>query len=427
VKIALVPQLELFANAPRTIPIRLPLGSLAEPRTRPRETPRPAPFAAADLGSTQPLLPLVPPPAPRAALDQRPAAAENGPARAGEMTPAPPAAALGRPSIDRRVVAAAATPARTRGTEEDLAAHAFANDLERLVEAFLLSAIGNPNTARAYRANILRAIRMTRAERLDQLTVGDLVAFRAAVRAADLAPASQALALFALRSFLTWAAAVVGLPFPLKSARVILRADKVVTLRPPAILTVEEVRAVIAAATADNGRRAMVLVLLGAGLRVCELCGLEGSDVHVDDAGVAVMRVKGKGRKDRLVPLREPIAEELRRYLAKSGRRLGDAGPIFLAHDTRARSRGGGHAISERSAARRIDRVLHEAGITKAVRVHGLRHTFSTAVIRNGGSLLHLGDLLGHSSLVTTARYVSRLGLELDELQESIPATLVGG
>jgi site-specific recombinase XerD len=424
VKIALVPQLELFANAPRTISIRLPLGSLPDPRARSRETRRPAPSAGAELGLTLPLLPLVARPAP--APDQRPGAAEIARARAGDVTPAPSATALGRPSRDRQVAAAGTAPA-PRMQLDDLGAQAFANDLERLVEAFLLSAVGNPNTARAYRANILRALRMTRAERLDQLSVGDLVAFRAAVRGADLAPASQALALFALRSFLTWAAAVVGLPFPLKSARVVLRADKVVTLRPPAILTVDEVRAVIAAAPADNGRRAMVLVLLGAGLRVCELCGLEGSDVHVDDAGGAVMRVKGKGRKDRLVPLREPIAAELRRYLAKSGRRLGDAGPIFLAHDTRARRRGGGRAISERSAARRIDRVLHEAGLTKAVRVHGLRHTFSTAVIRNGGSLLHLGDLLGHSSLVTTARYVSRLGLELDELGESIPATLVGG
>lgn len=425
-----MPQLDLFAPGARTIPIRLPLQplpDLARSRDQHIVAPPAPPQRPLELN-----LPFARPPAQHPSAVARVPSERRGLVPAAVPSPQATQSDLAAP-LGRSPTPAAPpdpSPALALGAARELAqgaAGGFANDLERLIEAFLLSAISNRHTRRAYRANILRAVRMTGAARIEQLSIGDLVAFRAAIVAADLSSASQALALFALRSFLTWADGVVGLPFPLKSARTVLRADRVTTLSPPAILNSAEVAAVIAAAPPAHGRRAMVLLFLGAGLRVFELCGLACSDVVPDSVGGAVARIKGKGRKDRFVPLHTPIVAELAAYLASTGRRFGSGGAIFLAHDAAARRRRAGEPITERSAARRIDRVLRAAGISKPVRVHGMRHTFSTAVILNGGTLLHLGDLLGHSSLVTTARYVSRLGLGLDDLAASIPLTLVGG
>lgn len=298
------------------------------------------------------------------------------------------------------------------------------SELERLVEAFLLSAVDNLNTRRAYRANLAKAIGMFGARRIQQVTLGDLVAYRAAITNSALAPSSQTQAIFSLRGFLTWAADLVDLPFSIESARKVLLAAKSETVSPPAILTPAETAAVLAAAPADNGLRAMMFALLGGGLRISELCALDCTDVVVDPSGEGTLRVRGKGRRDRLVPVHAPVTEAISTYAMATGRRLEQPGPLFFAHHAAAAGRPP-RRIGTRNTRRRVNRLMRQLGISKPVRVHGLRHTFSTEIIRAGGTAFHLQKLLGHRSIVTTQRYVDHL--DLGELRESIPRCLVGG
>jgi integrase/recombinase XerC len=402
-----MPQLELFCPRPRSIPIRLPLPPLPEPRPSPSVTASGVAPARPAI-ATSLLLPLSSLPPPRPAAE--PAA------------PAPPGGALAPAS--RRALAAAAL--------EPLTSAEPASDLQRLVEAFAISAVANENTRRAYRANLLRLLALTSARHLRDLTIGDLLAIRAAVAASDLASASQALALFALRAFLRWAESVgQRLPFELRHARAALKPPKIEPLSPPAILSDAEAHRVLSAAREADGQRAMVLVLLGAGLRIEELCKLDCADLvgagSLDPKAPPVLRISGKGSKQRFVPLLSPIVHGLVSYLASTDRAPGDPGPIFLAHDAASMVRGERRRIGVRSARKRLSTLFRKQGVSSAVCVHGFRHTFSTAVIANGGSLKDLADLLGHSSIVTTARYVSRLGADVGGLLGRIPLALVAG
>lgn len=375
------------------------MGDLHDRDLPPRPRPGGSGAQARHQGvSTSLQLPLLPPPRP---------------------APAPPAVSLTRaieepPALD---VGAAAAPA---------------SELLRLVEAFAIAGVENEHTRRSYRAHLERLLGMTGARRLADLTIGDLLAIRTALTSSALASASQAVAIFALRSFLRWAESVgQRLPFDLQHARAALKPPRIVPAAAPAILSDAECHRVIGAARDADGQRAMVLVLLGAGLRIEELCKLDCADLvnaaSCDPKIPAVLRIRGKRSKVRFVPLLAPVIEGLIAYLAATGRTTADQGPIFLAHDSLSIARGERRRIGVRSTRKRISKLFRTQGIAPAICVHGTRHTFSTAVIANGGTLKDLADLLGHASIVTTARYVSRLGADLAELLGRMPTNLVAG
>ena len=147
------------------------------------------------------------------------------------------------------------------------------------------------------------------------------------------------------------------------------------------------------------GRRdqAILELFYASGLRLSELVGLDLDDVNVSGR---VVRVLGKGRKERIVPFGRSAAEALRRYLddarpGLAGARGGDA--LFLNH------RGG--RLSARSVARRISRWVLAAGLPRHVHPHVLRHSFATHLLCNGADLRGIQELLGHASLSTTQRY----------------------
>lgn len=298
-----------------------------------------------------------------------------------------------------------------------LAVASASTDLERLVKAFLVAGIDNPNTRAAYRCHLERALGMFQARRLNELTIGDLLAFRLAVMDSALSPSWRAVSLFALRAFLRWADELVGLPFSMEAARRALKAQKTVTLAPPAILSKEEARRVLQLAPRENGMHAMVSLLLGAGLRVAELCRLDCSDVVLAMDGPAI-RVHGKRNKVRFVPIHEDTHLAITKYLEGPSRKGQGNKALFLAHDAGARGRTE-QRIGKRSARRRVSKLLSAAGISKPVRVHGFRHTFATEAVRAGASPFHLKELLGHASIETTVRYVGHL--ELTELRAYLP------
>ena len=153
--------------------------------------------------------------------------------------------------------------------------------------------------------------------------------------------------------------------------------------------------------------RAILEVLYAAGLRVSELVGLDWKDI---DLSARVLRVMGKGSKERMVPFGRPAAEALRAWLevwetARGATDDGDGEPVFL-------NRFGGR-LTDRSVRRVIDRWVDAASVARGVHPHTLRHTFATHLLENGADLRAIQELLGHSSLSTTQKYTH---LEVERL-----------
>ena len=160
------------------------------------------------------------------------------------------------------------------------------------------------------------------------------------------------------------------------------------------------------AGSADGLRdRAMLELMYACGLRVSELVGLPANGVNLRQG---VLRVSGKGGKERLVPLGEEARHWLERYLAQARPALagGRAGPVASAGDTPLFIGPGGTALSRQAFWSLVKRHAAAAGIDPArVSPHGLRHSFATHLLNHGADLRSLQMLLGHSSLSTTQIY----------------------
>jgi len=144
--------------------------------------------------------------------------------------------------------------------------------------------------------------------------------------------------------------------------------------------------------------RALLELLYAAGLRVGELVALDLGDVDLSEG---IVRVLGKGRKERLVPFGGKAAAALQAWLAASRElraRSSASDAVFLNF------RDGGR-LTDRSVRRVLDRRLTEAAIRARVSPHALRHAFATHLLGAGADLRAIQEMLGHASLSTTQRY----------------------
>ncbi len=244
-------------------------------------------------------------------------------------------------------------------------------------------------------------------------------------------PASRAQALVALRSFLAWLDERHEItPVPEKVVRRALRVEKVQTLQHYNTLSDNEQARLFAAVTTgrDLSRkrdrdliardRALLALLLDAGLRASEVVGLDVGDLHEDAEGGLVIHVReGKGAKDRTLPVAPEVAQVLRHFLAATGRVMGDkqAGALF----SRADRAGKGGRLTARAVGMVLARVVKAAGIDgKRVTPHALRHSFALRQAREGMAPHEVQELLGHASLATTTLYLRHVAL--DELREKL-------
>jgi integrase/recombinase XerC len=144
--------------------------------------------------------------------------------------------------------------------------------------------------------------------------------------------------------------------------------------------------------------KAMLEVLYSSGIRVSELVELEMADLDLNEG---ILRVKGKGRKDRLTPIGSQAINALKRYFEL---RQGD--PKFQNNPSqRVFLNKHGEALSTRSVRRKLDKYLVEAGLDPGISPHTLRHSFATHLLNNGADLRSVQELLGHQSLSTTQIY----------------------
>ena len=152
--------------------------------------------------------------------------------------------------------------------------------------------------------------------------------------------------------------------------------------------------------------RALLEVAYSCGLRVSELVGLDWSDI---DERINVVRVVGKGRKERIVPIGDAALEALRAYrdavprLCPRGVRATEA--VFL------NQRGG--RLTARSVGRFVDAYTLLGGIAGKISPHALRHSFATHLLGAGADLRAIQEMLGHASLSTTQKYTH---VDLDQL-----------
>ena len=178
----------------------------------------------------------------------------------------------------------------------------------------------------------------------------------------------------------------------------------------PAFLSVDDVFQLLGAikikTQLDVRDRAALEVFYSSGVRVSELVGMNWADI---DFQLGILRVVGKGSKERIVPVGEIALQALRDYSVEQRKKWQVAckgeTPVFL------NNRGG--RITTRSVARIVEKHLKQAGLQIKMGPHGLRHSFATHLLNSGADLRSIQELLGHASLSTTQRYTD---LNLDQL-----------
>jgi integrase/recombinase XerC len=177
--------------------------------------------------------------------------------------------------------------------------------------------------------------------------------------------------------------------------------------RLPFHLDIDQVTTLVEAPQEDDKHalrdRAILELLYSCGLRVSELTGLAIGDL---DLSGGMVRVLGKGGKERIVPVGSRAIEAIRGYLQGRGE-LGGSGPLFL--NTR------GQRINRRSVARIVDLHVLRIAAFKRISPHILRHTFATHMLEGGADLRAIQELLGHASLSTTQKYTH---VGIDRLME---------
>lgn len=174
----------------------------------------------------------------------------------------------------------------------------------------------------------------------------------------------------------------------------------------PHFLTTDEIGKLLEAPPRDGAAglrdRAILETMYSAGLRVSELVGLCDEDY---DEGAGVLRVRGKGKKERLSPIGSFAARAIERWLtvrkvagtARAGTRSGGATPVFVNKY--------GKRLTTRSIARMLEKHLKLAGLDLRTTPHTLRHSFATHLLDRGADIRSVQELLGHKSLVTTQIY----------------------
>jgi integrase/recombinase XerC len=233
--------------------------------------------------------------------------------------------------------------------------------------------------------------------------------YLASLYARGLSKASAARALAAIRSWFRWLAAGGHVE---QNAAALVSTPRL-PRHLPRVPSIEQMQAAVEGAGAQTAGwpardRAILELLYGCGIRNAELAGLNLGDIHwANDA----ILVRGKGKKQRLVPLGDAAAAALREYLPQRAERLAgrQIEPLLVAVRPRGR-------LTTRSIARVVKRLAMAAGLPAEVHPHTLRHAFGTHLLEEGADLRAIQEMLGHERLATTQRYTQLTSSHLSEV-----------
>lgn len=267
------------------------------------------------------------------------------------------------------------------------------------------------NTRDAYVTDVSKLLNALAAADIDptKATMDDLRTFMGDLHDLGIMPRSCARILSGIKNFYRY----LRLEGIMETDPTELLESPSVGSRLPSVLSLEEIDALIAAMEdTPTGRRnrAIVETMYGCGLRVSELCALQIS--HIDFRN-AVMLIRGKGSKERLVPVNEVALTRIKNYVDTDRNDVPiasvDADTVFLNSRGRHLSRVMIFYILRDAAAR--------AGIRTPLSPHTLRHSFATHLLEGGANLRSIQQMLGHESIATTQIY---LHIENSRLRQEI-------
>lgn len=257
----------------------------------------------------------------------------------------------------------------------------------------------SPNTIEAYVHDLDYLINFIKGEGLAiaDVRLSHLETFAATIHEFGVSATSQARILCGVRSFFRF----LVLDGVLADDPAELLESPVVGEHLPEVLTTEEVDRMEASIDLSKWEgqrnRAIIEVLFSCGLRVSELVNLRFSDVSLNDK---FLRIVGKGSKERLVPISDAALREIQLWLFDRNLmkvKPGEQEYVFL-------NRRGAH-LTRTMILIMIKRTAEEAGITKTVSPHTLRHSFATALLKGGANLRAIQEMLGHENIKTTQIY----------------------
>jgi integrase/recombinase XerD len=275
------------------------------------------------------------------------------------------------------------------------------NILRRYVQYLRLERSYSPNTFDAYAKDLQKLLNYYSDEGIDYRTVTleELDQFAGSLRDEGMTPRSVARVLSGVRSFYRF----LVLEDELQNDPTELLESPKIGKHLPEVLSLAEIDAIIAAidmSAAEGVRdRAIIEVLYGCGLRVSELCQLRISDLYLEEGYI---RVRGKGNKERLVPIGAQTIERLREWFVdrmKIKAKPREEDYVFISH-TR------GSHLSRISVFHNIKQYAQRAGITKTISPHTFRHSFATHLLEGGANLRAIQAMLGHEDIATTEIYM---------------------
>lgn len=289
------------------------------------------------------------------------------------------------------------------------------------VTQFLTYLAGERNasdlTIKAYREDLMGMIEyltsvMGRVPQLNAISPQDLRAYQAALQEAGYARTTIARKLASLRSFYKFSMRQGWTQNnPAKPLRNPRRKRKL-----PLVLTGAEINRLLQAPPAGNAAglrdRAILETMYSAGLRVSELVGLCDGDLDFDEQ---IVRVRGKGRKERISPLGSFAVRAIERYAKQRTRHpeadaMGRGAPVFVNRF--------GKRLTTRSVGRMLDKYIAGAELDTRTSPHTLRHSFATHLLDRGADIRSVQELLGHKSLATTQIYTHVSATQLRNIYE---------
>ncbi len=256
------------------------------------------------------------------------------------------------------------------------------------------------HTIKAYRTDLAEFTTFVGPEELKNIDHLLIRAFLAQLYERGLSKASVARSLSSVRSFFKW----MGREHMIDSNPALLVAAPKLPKKLPRVPTMEEMNSVLDTRMPDEAafpeRDRLILELLyGCGIRNSELTGINTDDVHLRQGTILV---RGKGKKERIVPFGESAQIALREYLP---RRAGALEQHKRTAETALLTNLRGTRLTTRSVGRIVKAIAVAGGLPREVHPHTLRHAFGTHMLEEGADLRAIQELLGHARLSTTQRY----------------------